>query len=337
MQIQKNISLAKYTTFKIGGSAKFFVEVKERSELSEAIHWAEENNQKIFILSGGSNLLISDNGFDGLVIKIDNTDFKIIKNNPLSSLRKQGSRPAFHKIPAYAGMTLNSIKVGAGWNLKQLIEKCWVEDLIGMKSLYGIYGSLGGAIRGNAGAFGSEISDFVESLEIFDTQSKQTKTLDKKDCDFVYRGSIIKDNPNLIILSATLKLTKQNPDKEKTEAKEMFVTRCSSQDTLPSAGCVFKNIKDEKFEEFIKDNPDTRLPDIFMERKAIPAAWLIEETGLKGKQIGSAKISDSHANFIVNTGSATAEQVLELISLIKMKVRNQFKVQLSEEIGLVGF
>jgi len=306
MQIQKNIPLAKYTTFKIGGPAKFFVEVKEGSELPKSIHWAEENHQKIFTLSGGSNLLVSDQGFSGL----DNTDLSISDD---------------------------TVTAGAGWNLKKLIEKCWEEDLVGMKNLYGIYGSLGGALRGNAGAFGSEISDFVESLEVFDTKDKQTKILDKKDCGFVYRGSIIKDNPNLIILSATLKLTKQNPDQEKTEAKEIFIKRCSSQDTLPSAGCIFKNIKDERFEEFVQDNPNIKLPDIFIERESIPAAWLIEETSIKGKQIGGAKISDKHANFIVNTGGATAEQVLELISLIKMKVRNQFKVQLSEEIELVGF
>lgn len=332
MQIQKDIPLQKHTTFKIGGPADYFVKVKNFSELKEAVTWAQGKLIPFFILGGGSNLLAADQGFQGLVIKINNQEFKILE-------KEKGL-----------------IEAGAGWNLKQLIEKCWENNLVGMEKLYGIYGTLGGAIRGNAGAFGAEMADFVEEVKVFSlchpefilgslknsgvpkqVWDDNIIILKKDVCQFFYRHSIFKEDKNLIIISAQLKLSAGDVNQEKNEALELWHQRCNSQDMRPSAGCVFKNIKGTEFEQFIKDNPEVRLPAKFMEHKTLAASWLIDECELKGFELGGVKISEKHANFIINFNKGTAEDVIKLISMIKMQVRGRFKTELQEEIEMIGF
>jgi len=309
----QNTSLKNYTTFKIGGPAKFFVEVENEKELKEANIWAKENSLPIFILGGGSNLLVSDAGFDGLVIRMNNEKLKM--NN-------------------------DTVSAGAGVNLNSLIDYCLKNNLIGLEGLIGIYGTLGGAVRGNAGAFGSQISDFVKNVFCFDVKKNEMINLTKEQCQFGYRESIFKNNPNLIIWSVDLKLsvgTGLDLSIAKKKIKEIQEKRWGSQPAEPSAGCVFKNIKTSEFENFLKNNPDIKLPEKFLENKVIPAAWLIEQSGLKGREVGGVKVSEKHANFIINTGSATAKDVIALINLIKNSVRDKFNLELEEEVEKIGF
>ncbi len=204
-----------------------------------------------------------------------------------------------------------------------------------MENLYGIPGTLGGAIRGNAGAFGSQISDFVESVTILNIKNLKILNLKKQKCNFKYRSSLFKQNHNLIIVSAKFNLTKGNIKKSQKLINKILQQRNILQDNQPSAGCIFKNIKNKNFIEFTKNNPDLKLPRQFLLNKAISSACLIDQCNLKNIKINNAKVSDKHANFIINTGNANAKDVIKLINLIKTKVKDKFQVQLQEEIQRV--
>ena len=256
MIFQKNISLKKYTTFKIGGPAGYFFTAKNKRDLIKAIKWAKNKNLPFFILGAGSNVLFSDKGYRGLVIKFQNQ------------------------------------------KLSQLVNR-------GLEWAVGIPGTVAGAIWGNAGAFGKSMKDVAKSVEVFDVKDGKIKILSNKDCQFGYRDSIFKKNHNLIILSAEIKQKKSNLKK----IKEYLAYRKKTQPlNFPSAGSIFKNPKNYS------------------------AGELIEKAGLKGKKIGGAQISNVHSNFIVNLGTARAQDVLSLMKLIKKTVDKKFKVKLEEEI-----
>ena len=253
--IKRNVSLEKFTTFRIGGKAKYFFVAKNEKELIEAVKFAKDNKLPSFILGGGSNLLVSDKGFKGLVIK-------------------------------------------AGKPLALYVSK-------GLEWAAGIPGTVEGAAFGNVGAFGKSMKDEVESVKVFDTKTGKTAILENKDCKFSYRNSIFRKKKNLIILSVKIKSGKSNSKK----IKEYLEKKKEKQPLgYPSAGSIFKN------------------------PLKYSAAELIEKCGLKGKKIGKAKISEKHANFIVNLGGAKAEDVKSLINLIKKEVKKKFKINLEEEI-----
>ena len=255
MKFRKNVPLKNYTTFKIGGPAKYFFEAKRKEELIEAIKLAKKLELPFFILGGGSNLLVSDKGFDGLVIKF---------GQPLSSY----------------------VSKGLEWAV-------------------GIPGTVQGAVWSNAGAFEKSMKDVVKEVEVFDTKTEKIKNFKSKDCKFGYRDSIFKKNKNLIILSVKIKSKKSNRKK----IKQYLDYRKKTQPlNFPSAGSIFKN------------------PRGFF------AADLIERCGLRGKRIGKVKISEKHANFIVNLGNGKAKDVKKLIKLGKQKVKSKFGIVLKEEI-----
>jgi len=286
--IQKNISLAKYTTFKIGGKARYFFIAKTKKDLIKAISFAQKSKIPFFILGGGSNLLVSDKGYKGLVIKIQMTRI----------LKKQAGT-----IYAEAGAKLtDSVKI----SLK--------DGLTGLEWAAGIPGAtIGGAIYSNAGAFGKSMKNIVEKVEVLDLRNLKIKNFKNKDCKFSYRESVFKKNKNLILISATFKLKKREKEKIKGLIEKYLKHRKTIQPlNYPSAGSVFKN------------------PTI--KNKSLKAGELIEKCGLKGKRIGKVKVSEQHANFIVNLGGAKEKDVKKLINLIKRKVKSKFKIVLEEEV-----
>ena len=305
IKIQKNILLSKYTSFKIGGAAKYFCVVENSDEIKEALEFAEKNKLNIFILGGGSNLLISDEGFDGLVVQIMNYELRI-KNN--------------------------KILVGSGLPLAKLVSESVKNSLTGLEWAAGIPGTVGGAIVNNAGAFGKCMGDIVESVEILETGK-----LNSKECRFSYRSSVFKEEKKYIILNAVLKLEKGNEAESRKMILEILKSRKEKQPLeYPSVGSVFKNsvVDDNHLVKLKKEFPELSK---IVKNNTIPAGWLIEELGFKGKKIGGAMISEKHCNFIMNTGNAKAEDVVILTSLIKQKVRNNFGIQLKEEIEYIGF
>lgn len=324
IDIQNNIPLAPHTTFCVGGPARFFAEANSEKELIEALKYAEENNLEFFILGGGSNLLVSDKGFGGLVIKIK------IMNCDL-------------RITGRGGI----VKCGSGLPLARVVNESADNGLSGMEWAAGIPGTMGGAVRGNAGAFGKCIADTVESVKVLDISNiiqnsippsrdnEKLKIFNKKDCQFGYRTSIFKENQNLIILSAGIKLQAGNKKEIQNKISEILEKRKAKQPQgTKSAGSFFVNpvVADEKLREEFERDSGVKFID-----KKIPAGWLIDQAGLRGKKIGGAMVSEEHANFIINTGEATAEDVIILASLIKQQVRNKFKVQLQEEVRYLGF
>ncbi len=283
--MKRNVLLSKYTTFKIGGPAEYFFEVKDRKELTSAVKFAKEKGLPFFILGGGSNLLVSDKGFKGAVIKIENCKLKTEN----------------YKVVADAGISLN-----------KLVDMSTKKGLSGLEWAAGIPGTLGGATFGNAGAFGKSMKDIVEMVEAFDIEKDKFINLKNKKCKFGYKESIFKRNKNLVIISIGLKLKKGNIKNIKKRIKENLVYKKEEQPLkYSSAGSVFKNPKGK-------------------------SAWeMIEKCGLRGKQAGRAKISDKHANFIVNLGKAKAKDVKKLINLAKQRVKKKFKINLEEEIQLL--
>ena len=294
--------------FKIGGKAKYFLVAKNKNQILNGILWAKKRKIPFFILGGGSNVLFSDKGYEGLVIKLQNTKYEI-RNT---------------KIVAESGVPL-----------QKLVIESAKKGLSGLENLAGIPGTLGGAIYGNAGVFGREIGDLVEEVEVLDVRGPklEVKRLQNKDCKFGYRESIFKRKKNWVILGATLKLKKGKKKEIEEKIKKILKLRKERQPLeFPSAGSVFKNVPIKNVSKKIREKFKEKIKNGFL-----PAGALIEAVGLKGYQIGGAKISEKHANFIVNTGNAKASDVLKLIETIKEKVKKKFKVQLEEEIELVGF
>ncbi len=309
-KIQQNIPLSPLTTFKIGGSAKFFIEVETKDDLLEALCWAKKNKEKHFILAGGSNVLINDKGVDGLVVKINNDNIAI-----------RGER----------------LECGAGASLINASRLAVNNRLTGIEWAIGIPGAVGGAIRGNAGAYSSSISNAVETVEVFNIKKKKFKQFSNKDCRFAYKESIFKQDSYLLIWQIILKLRKGNFDNINKLINKYLKHREQTQPKLPSAGCAFKNLKINNLRQINANLADDAVEAGIAKGGEIGAGWLIERSGLKGKHIGKAKISLEHANFIVNTGKATAEDVVMLISFIKQQIRTKFGVQLQEEVQYLGF
>jgi UDP-N-acetylmuramate dehydrogenase len=311
-KIKSDILLAPLTTFKIGGRAKYFIEIKSEQELEEAIKWAKEKKVKIFFLGGGSNVLINDKEIDGLVLKIFNNKI-IIKGE--------------------------KIEVGAGAMLAQILNKAKEKGLSGLEWAIGIPGTIGGAVRGNAGWKNFQIGDIIETVFVYDMAKKKFISLNKKECAFNYRDSAFKKEKELIIWKIALKLKRKNKEEISALMKDFINKRNKTQPKSPCPGCIFKNVS---FAELKKNNPvlaeKARERGARFDLKPIGwAGWIIEMLEIKGKKIGRAEISPEHANFIVNIGGATADDVMQLISYVKQQARDKFKIQLEEEIEYIGF
>lgn len=278
--------MAKHTTFKIGGPADLFYEARTEEELVRVVRAVREMGVSYFILGNGSNLLVGDRGIRGMVIKIQN-----------AKVKKQNDNSKF-KILADAGALL-----------AEVVNFATKNSLGGLEFLTGIPGSVGGAVRGNAGAWQKTISGQVTKVKILSPDGK-IKFLNQKDCQFSYRQSRFKKTEELIL---EIELEVEKKDKGEIEKLiEEYTYKRSHQPKEASAGSIFIN------------------------PKPYVAGEMIDRCGLKGKKIGRAQISPKHANFIVNLGGAKATDVVALINLAREKVKEKFGIELKEEIVRVG-
>jgi UDP-N-acetylmuramate dehydrogenase len=307
-EVKKDEPLAQYTTYKIGGNAKYFFVAKNNNDLVSCLSISRRLKIPTYILAGGSNLLISDQGYNGLII-LNKANEIVFKND-------------------------NRVVADAGVKLFDLVNQTVDHGLTGLEWAAGIPGSVGGAIRGNAGAFQGEIADNLIGVEVM--RGSQQFILNKDQCEFKYRDSIFKRKSDLII-SGEWQLEPGDKEKSQKQIAEILNKRKDGQPLeCPSAGCVFTNITiDSSNIDIIKQIKN--LPPEFLEYKKLPAAWLIDQAGLKGKQIGDAQISEKHANFIVNMSKAKAVDVKQLIELVKPEVKLKFDLELAEEISFLGF
>lgn len=276
--------LAKYTTFGIGGPADYFIVVRDYGEMIRAVMAAQKKDWPVFVLGGGSNILVSDKGWQGLVIK-NQTDQMALKGG--------------------------QIEAKSGVNLSKLVRAAGKKGLAGLEDFIGIPGSLGGAIYNNAHYNGKFIGDLVESVEIFDKDG-HIKILNQEECQFGYDRSRFQATGEIILkVKLSLRIAKTEGLKQRLD--RVLAERKDKYPVGRSAGCIFKNPKN-----------------------GLPAGQLIDQAGLKGESVGDAQVSSRHANFIINKGKASAQDVLKLIALIKTKVAKKFKINLEEEIIFVG-
>lgn len=304
--VNKNISLKNYTTFKVGGKAKYFFEAKTKKDLINSIVVARKLNIPFFLLAGGSNILFSDKGFSGLIILIKNNKYKISGTN----------------IEAEAGVFFNV-----------LVNESMKKGLKGLEWAAGLPGTVGGAVRGNAGAFGLEVKNNLYSVEFLDEKNK-LRNFNNKQCKFKYRSSIFKEK-NWIILSATFLFKKGKPEEiKKIIEKNINYRKEKHPLEYPSAGSVFKNCCLKKFSSKLKKE----LKDVIKQDPfpVVPVAYLISKTKLQGLTIGGAQVSKKHPNFIINFKKASAQDIKKLINLIKRKIKNKYNIKLEEEIKIVN-
>lgn len=286
------VDLAPFTSYKTGGAAKYFLAASDSSELAKAIKAARRLKLSYFVLGGGTNILISDEGFDGVVIKVDVTGLE--------------------KVSA------TEIKCGAGEPLAAVVDFAADNALTGLEFAAGIYGSLGGAIYGNAGAYGGDIGSILKSLTLVKPDG-EVFTADWNYCGFGYRDSNFKKTKDLIV-DATLELGPGATEPIKAEVSRIIATRASR---LPanenSAGCFFKNI------------PDQTAP-----HGKVAAGQLLDQAGAKQLKVKNARVSPEHANIIVNTGKATSKEISQLADKMKQTVKDKFGITLEEEVIRVG-
>jgi UDP-N-acetylmuramate dehydrogenase len=287
IQIKENFPLKSVCTFAIGGPADFFVLAKSEQEIIEAIKFSHSKNLKPFIYGGGSNLLFPDAGLRTVVIKILNKEIAYNED-------------------------LNELEVGAGVSWVELTRFLTKNNphLYGLESFYGLPGSIGGAVYGNAGCHGLEMKDVLVSVRCYDSNTDEVREILVQNLKMGYRHSDLKNNLNLIVLSAKFKVSK-----DKLQASgdpvEFAAHRNQSQPKGLTTGSFFKNPVGDY------------------------AGRLIEEAGLKGSKVGGIRSSELHANFFINDGTANEKDVLGLKELIQIEVENKFGIELEPEIQFV--
>ena len=283
--IRRDEPLAKHTTLRVGGSADVYVEPATEEDLANVVKFCGEREVPFFILGRGSNLLVRDGGFRGVVICL--------------------AHPHFSRIEIVG----ERLHCGAGAKLKNVSVEAKRNNLSGVEFLEGIPGSVGGALRMNAGAMGGATFDVVESVRVMDFDGNISE-MSPKEMSVEYRScAALKDH---IALGAVFRCRTLPRAEIEQRMKAFSEKRWGSQPAAPSAGCIFKN------------------------PGAIPAGRLVDELGLKGARVGGAVVSAEHGNFIVNDGKATARNVLELISILKAKAKAERGIELHTEVEIIG-
>lgn len=282
------LPLSSRSSFKIGGKADLAVFPTDGGDLQHIVAELYELGISYIVVGNGSNILFEDEGYRGCVIFTER----------MNKVNVEGNR----------------IYAGAGMSFTALAAKAKTASLTGLEFAYGIPGSCGGAVVMNAGAYGGQVSDVLESCEVFDTEKCEFYTLTKDEMELSYRHSILSENKHLICIGATFTLKEGKKNEIDAVMRDLMQRRISKQPLeYPSAGSVFKR----------------PAPDLFVGK-------MIEDSGLKGYTIGGAQVSKKHAGFIINVGGATAKDVLDLVEHIKSVIRTNYGVELECEIRRVG-
>ena len=281
--------MGKYTSFKIGGPAECLIKIKSTEELKKVLELASKNNIPITVIGNGSNVLVLDEGISGitLMIKIEGVSFQTLDDEKFI------------------------VKVGAGEKIAKVGRMFLNNSFTGFEEISGIPGSMGGAVRMNAGAHGREMKDIVKKVTCMDYDGNE-KIFSNQDMKFEYRRSILKEE-KYIVTEVEIELEKGNSEEIKAKMDEYAKFRKEKQPIeYPSAGSTFK-----RGEDFI-------------------TAKLIDEAGLKGYSVGDAQVSDKHAGFVINKGNATAKDVLELVNKVKEEVYKKFQKKIELEVEIIG-
>ena len=302
-KVKLNEPLSKYTTFKIGGPADVFLVILNTDNLVRAFQFLEGEGIPFFVLGGGSNTLVRDEGFRGVCIKVVAQELHI------------------------DGVTVTA---DAGCITAEVAQASIRAGLTGFEWGVGVPGTIGGAVRGNAGAVGFEMQHNVQAVRVYENGEVQDYT--NADCAFTYRESVFK-HKSVYVLQVTLALQTGSNAEALKKAMEYLAFRTATQPQGFSSGCIFKNVPLVSFQNAKKDAP-ALLPE-FEKKGIVSAGWMIQESHAKGLSVGKATVSDKHGNFILNTGGATADDVLRLIDKVKANVYDTFGISLEEEVYIL--
>ncbi|MDO8599369.1 MAG: UDP-N-acetylmuramate dehydrogenase [bacterium] len=307
--------MQRHTNFRVGGPAACYMEARTAEDITRAVTIAREAGVPWFVLGGGSNTLVGDAGFDGLVIQIALRDIVV-----------DGDR-----IRAGAGAITASVALEAGR-----------AGLSGFEWAISLPGTIGGAARGNAGCFGSEMKDVIERVRVLDTGSSppQTRDMEAAACDFHYRRSIFKEQPEWIILDVTLELHRADSVLCRVAMDQFLERRRRTQPhDKPSAGCLFKNVELYALSADAMDHLERFSAGTWrgvVHDGQLPVGWIIDQLGMKGHRVGNAQISEKHGNFTLNLGGATAADVLALGEQVRTSARNALGIDIEYEVQRLG-
>lgn len=336
MQIKERILLAEYSTFHIGGPAQYFAAVRTLDDIREALMFAKDRHLPVFVLGGGSNVLCADEGFSGVVLKVELVGVHV------------------EKTITHVRMT-----AAAGESWDALVARAVAEGGWGIENLSAIPGTVGGACIQNIGAYGAALSQTLETVEVFDTHESVTKILTNADCRFGYRGSLFKENPGrYIVLSVTLALScvpipnlsyrdlrarfaETTPRLEEIRDAIITIRKNKFPDITQegTAGSFFKNpmLPHEEAEALKNKYPD--MPLFSMPETSdikVPLAWLLDTVlGLHGTRVGGARVFEKQALVIATAAGTSARDVKELVSFIEKKVFDELKIKIEPEVKIL--
>lgn len=303
--IGRNAPLSEYTRFGLGGPASLLVETRNPEAFREALEMAAEAEWPRLVIGGGTNLVVSDAGFDGVVLRYGGALIQVDRTR---------------------------VHVQAGAVLQDLVDATVAAGLSGMHTMTGIPGYVGGALYGNAGAYGHSIHEFVRSVQA--TDGKQLRAFDNGECGFFYRESMFKSHKQWVILAADLELIRGDEAELRSAANEIRTVRDKKYPpTMKCAGSIFKNLLFTQLPSHVQ----SVLPPSIVREGKVPSAWFLEQTGIRGFRVGHIQVASYHANLIYNDGAGTAADLLRVIDECKSRVSTQFGFDLEEEVQYVGF
>jgi UDP-N-acetylmuramate dehydrogenase len=304
LTVSRDTPLSLYTRFAIGGPADVFGETCSPEAFIDAIRAARQTGIDVMVIGGGTNLIVSDAGYRGLVIRF--------RDDRISAADSR-------------------ITVGAGAVLQDLVDFANRRGLKGLETLAGIPGWVGAAVYGNAGAYGHAMNERVSRVHFFDGES--VRDFDNAACEFRYRESIFKQRKDWVIFSAELAMDPADAaELERISAEILAVRNAKFPPTMKCAGSIFKNFLLKN----LPPNVAVQVPPSVVREGKIPAAWFLEQVGAKGMHRGGIHVADYHANLIYNAADGTAAELAEVIMELKSRVRSRFGIAVEEEVQYVG-
>jgi UDP-N-acetylmuramate dehydrogenase len=300
LSVLEQVPLTRYTRFELGGPAALLIDATSEASLTEATRAIAETGARSAVIGGGSNLVVSDEGFPGAVLRYTNPQIEVA-----------GAR----------------VHVAAGAVLQDLVDTTIASGLRGLETMTGIPGWVGGAVYGNAGAYGRSLHESVESVRFYD--GARVHEIGNRACEFRYRESVFKLRKDWIILSVTLKLDAGDPrELGATAAGILKIRNAKYPPSLRCAGSIFKNLLWDQLPESVR----SLVPANVVREGKVPSAYFLEQAGAKGMQCGGIRVADYHANLLYNEGGGSAREVRELIAELKRRVAEQCGVALEEEV-----
>lgn len=302
--VRRDVPLSGYTRFGLGGPAAILADTPDESSFIAALECAREHGVKTEVIGGGTNLVCSDSGFDGMVLRFT-----------ADTITSDGA----------------AITVDAGASLQTLVDYTISSGLAGIHTMTGVPGWVGGAVYGNAGAYGRSMHQNIRTVRFFDGTA--VREIDNPACNFRYRSSTFKDNKGWIVFSTTLDLVPADSAELRRQADDILAIRNAKYPpTLKCAGSIFKNLILSELPPAVQGHVD---PKVVREGK-VPSAYFLELVGAKGIRNGDIHVADYHANLIYNAGNGTASEVREVIDDLKARIRSKFELDIEEEVQYVG-